>query len=58
MTSQDTIHYHTDRARTELDMGLLSQSVAASRAHLQLASLHMQRLRELTGEPGKSPLTM
>jgi hypothetical protein len=58
MTSEDNIHYHTDRARRELDMGLLSQSIAASRAHLQLASLHMQRLRELTGQPGISPLAM
>ena len=49
MTATELIQYHSERARRELDMGLLAAAAAASRAHLQLASLHMQRVRELAG---------
>jgi hypothetical protein len=59
MNGQDAIEYHASRARIELDLGLTADALAASRAHLQLAALHMNRMRELTGasEPHKPSLT-
>ena len=47
MPPQDIIEYHSARAKIELDLGLTADVMAASRAHLELAGLHMQRLREL-----------
>jgi hypothetical protein len=60
MGAQERIEYHSKRAQNELDLGFTSDVMAASRAHLRLASLHMQRVRELTGhsETGKPLLTM
>jgi hypothetical protein len=54
MDARDIIEYHSRRAQSELDLGFTSEVMAASRAHLQLAKLHMQRLREITGEAGRS----
>lgn len=53
MNVQDVIDYHSTRAQSELDLGLTTEVFAASRAHLRLASLHMERLRELAGEATK-----
>ena len=50
MKSEKLIEYHTVRARNELDLGLIAQGMAAARSHMQLASLHMQRVRELGGQ--------
>jgi hypothetical protein len=41
------VHYHSNRATQELDLGLAAQSSAAARAHLKLAALHLARLRDL-----------
>ncbi len=52
--------YHRKRAENELSLGLTARSIAAARAHLQLASLHRERLRALVGhsEGPKPPLVM
>jgi hypothetical protein len=49
MPKQDQFSYHSRRAASEFNLGLDSRSGPAARAHLQLASMHMQRLRELAG---------
>lgn len=49
MQRLDAVSYHSSRATSELDLGLAARSGAASRAHLKLASMHMARVRELTG---------
>jgi hypothetical protein len=49
MSLEDQIDYHSQRAMRELDLGLIASCVAAARAHLQLSSLHMSRMRELRG---------
>lgn len=49
MHRQDAASYHSRRATHELDLGLVAQNGRAARAHLQLASMHMQRVRELIG---------
>lgn len=46
----EELEYHTARARMELDLGLTAGTMMASKAHLQLASMHMQRVRELSAE--------
>lgn len=33
-----------------MDLGLVAKGMAAARAHLQLASMHLERIRELTGQ--------
>lgn len=45
----DALNYHSERATRELDLGLVADSSSATRAHLQLASMHLQRVRELNG---------
>ena len=50
MSQQDVIDYHSTRASKEMDLGLTTNVMAASRAHLKLAALHMRRVRELTGQ--------
>jgi len=47
----DDIAYHRDRASRELNLGLASGSLPVARAHLRLSSLHLQRLRDLEGQP-------
>ena len=56
----DHIKYHEDRAVRELSMGLIATSIPAARAHLQLSSMHRERMRALAGEPATSnpPLVM
>lgn len=49
---RDALNYHSQRATRELDLGLLAHSPPAQRAHLQLASMHLQRVRELSGRRG------
>ncbi|NNM77084.1 hypothetical protein HJG53_09240 [Sphingomonas sp. ID1715] len=61
MTDPDQINYHSTRAAAELDRGLTTQVLPAARAHLRLASLHFERVRQLArdaGEPITSPLRM
>ena len=49
MQKRDALSYHSERATRELDLGLVANSTAVARAHLQLASMHLQRVRELNG---------
>lgn len=49
MPKRDALSYHTHRATRELDLGLTASSSPAARAHLALASMHLQRVRELSG---------
>jgi hypothetical protein len=39
--------YHSERALRELDLGLTSSSMPAARAHLQLSSLHREKVMEI-----------
>ena len=57
---QNNIDYHSARAISELDKGLISQSVEVARAHLRLSSLHYERVRELSGKlcNTRPPLSM
>lgn len=50
----DQIKYHEDRAAREMAFGLTAQSIPAARAHLQLSSLHRERVRALGGGSGVS----
>ena len=56
MTKQDDLSYHSERATRELDLGLTAETLSAARAHLKLASMHMERVRELTGTTLSPPL--
>ena len=60
MSVQDQIQYHSGRAMRELDQGLVASCVAAARAHLQLSSLHLAKMRDLQGGGGNStpPMVM
>lgn len=57
---QNDIDYHSERAMWELDRGLISQSIRAARAHLELSSLHFERARALSGAvvSDRPPLSM
>lgn len=46
-SSGDRARLHEDRAMEELDLALGAGSLAAARAHLQLSSLHLDRMRDL-----------
>jgi hypothetical protein len=46
MLSDHDLTYHRQRARTELDRAHRASHSAAIEAHLTLARLHMERLRE------------
>lgn len=50
MSIEDQIQYHARRAARELDQGLGALSSAAARAHLELSSLHLARVRDLQGD--------
>ena len=54
------LHYHRERATRELDMGLIASSAKAARAHLKLASMHMDCVRKLatSSVDARPPLTM
>ena len=61
MNAEDLLKYHSSRATQELDMGLTSDSLSASRSHLGLATLHFERVRQLAGASGEkilAPLRM
>ncbi len=53
MQREQQLEYHTQRASRELDLGLSAQSTNAARSHLQLASMHMQRVKELSTSPAE-----
>ena len=60
MHCQDELDFHRNRAGEELNRGLTAGHIIAARTHLTLASMHMQRVREL--DPGaaraRPPLQM
>ena len=56
MNAEDLIKYHSTRATEELDLGLTSNGLAASRSHLGLATLHFERVRQLAGVSGEKIL--
>lgn len=61
MQQQDDLDYHKRRATHELDRGLTAKDTNAARAHMTLASMHMQRVRDLTAPSApreKPPLQM
>jgi hypothetical protein len=49
MSVEEQIQYHSSRAMRELDQGLVASCVAAARAHLQLSSMHLAKMRDLQG---------
>ncbi|MDT9597358.1 hypothetical protein [Sphingosinicella rhizophila] len=51
---RDDLAYHSDRARHELHLGLVSKCMRAARAHLQLSSLHMKKVLDLQTEERKA----
>ena len=53
------ISYHEERALRELNQGFTASSPAAARAHLQLSSLHRERVHALSGRGvSKPPMIM
>jgi hypothetical protein len=58
MSTDEQIHYHQGRAMRELDQGFTAKCTAAARAHLQLSSLHMARVRDLQGSSVATRPTM
>ena len=51
MSRQDALSYHSERATRELDLGMTAESANVARAHFELASMHLDRVREFTGRP-------
>lgn len=58
MQRRDALTYHSERAIREFDLGRAAEPGPAARAHLELASLHRQRVRELSGLDYPAPLTI
>ncbi|HEX8669025.1 MAG TPA: hypothetical protein VF727_11720 [Allosphingosinicella sp.] len=55
MASDGDRSYHMQRVRAELDSAYRSDREDAAQAHMRLAALHMERLRQLdTGSDGSS----
>ena len=55
MTRRDDLSYHSERATRELDLGLTAETLSVARAHLKLASMHMDRVRQLTDTAAAMP---
>jgi hypothetical protein len=57
---EQQLEYHEARAAHELSLGLTAKSIPAARAHLQLSSMHRERMRAIAGALGtsKPPLVM
>ena len=45
----EDVTYHSERALSELHLGLIAPSIAVARSHLQLSSLHMRKVLDLRG---------
>jgi hypothetical protein len=60
MSMEEHRRYHADRALDELNRGLVARSVEAARAHLRLSSMHMEKVRSLSGshDQPRPPLVM
>jgi hypothetical protein len=46
---QDDVKFHSDRAMAEIDLARKSRDRNAAEAHLRLSSLHLDRVRALSG---------
>jgi hypothetical protein len=46
---QDDVKFHSDRAMAEIDLARKSRDRTAAEAHLRLSSLHLDRVRALSG---------
>ncbi len=55
---EQEIQIHAQRAQDELRIGLSSKVMPAARAHLELASMHFLRVRDLSQERCKPLLEM
>jgi len=47
MLSNQDLAYHRERARAELDQAYRAEHHSAAHAHMQLAGLHMERLKHI-----------
>jgi hypothetical protein len=56
MQDNEIIRYHSKRNLAELNAGLTAQTLTASRAHLHLSSLHLERARTLQPKTSIQPL--
>jgi hypothetical protein len=52
MATADEITFHSKRAMAELDMATRAASVPAARAHFNLSTLHLERMRQLCASEG------
>ena len=51
MPERDEHHYHTERARAELDAAYRAEKADAAATHLRLCALHMRKAREALRRP-------
>lgn len=54
MNGEETISYHFERAKAELDRARSAGDATAAQAHFGLAALHMERVRALGEKSGAS----
>jgi hypothetical protein len=53
-TVHDEVKFHSDRAMAEIDLARKSRDRNAANAHLRLSSLHLDRVRGLSGAKASS----
>jgi hypothetical protein len=58
MKIEELHDYHRRRAMRELDLGLSAKLPQVARAHLALSSLHLERLRQVSGGDGDQSLPL
>jgi hypothetical protein len=44
---EEDLSYHSERALRELHLGLTAPLISVARSHLQLSSLHMEKVLEM-----------
>ena len=54
MERNEALAYHEQRAREELDRAYRAEHAAASDAHMRLAGLHIERMKQEDGSCGGS----
>jgi hypothetical protein len=55
MKIEDQIQLHSDRAMIELDRALDADCIQAARAHFELSTLHLDRVRTLKQKQAQVP---
>jgi hypothetical protein len=55
---QDEVKFHSDRAMAEIDMASRSLDRNAAEAHLRPSSLHLERVRALSGASAPASPTL